>query len=383
MSGESTHTSPLVSTPHPPDDFEFMKDCKSIADFRFVQYIGGGSNGAVVEVKCVKTGHPNPDKSYTLKVMHNRSGPTARRSRFGFEFQLMGELPHHPHIIPYYHCFNDVVPMEVLSFLPPAAQEVLKDQATGSSGSPTAVNHAVPNITRKLYGLFGHCPHTLAAVRARFGDNITDFDTFIRVARGVLSALVYLESKNVLHRDLSLNTVQQCEDGSVCLCDFGEALHLPDSKRVVKVMYSNNGGNAEHCAPEVLIVLQAMSTNPDAAIEGVAVDYSGQATFEAGVLLWEIATGNHPIVNYPVVLGLGSESKTSGDVGDTCVLTPEQSTQLVAAGYPEGFVSLVRAMIDVDPAKRPTLSQAIATFNMMFSNALVQVHDMVVSGMLF
>ena len=50
--------------------------------------------------------------------------------------------------------------------------------------------------------------------------------------------------------------------------------------------------------------------------EVVTVDLTGQAAFEAGVSLWEMAFRRHPITSYPLVLDVKSRDEV-----DSCTLT--------------------------------------------------------------
>ena len=53
------------------------------------------------------------------------------------------------------------------------------------------------------------------------------------------------------------------------------------------------GGNIAHIAPEIRLAWNTYQRGP--AVGEIDVDYSGQASFEAGVVLCEIATGKHPM----------------------------------------------------------------------------------------
>jgi hypothetical protein len=89
--------------------------------------------------------------------------------------------------------------------------------------------------------------------------------------------------------------------------------------------------------------------------EIVSVDMSGQAVFEAGVLLWKMAFRRHPVHDsYPMIL----ESRAF-DGADMCVLDDRERAEAIAAGYPvDEFACLVRAMVAMDASTRVSLAEA-------------------------
>jgi hypothetical protein len=119
----------------------------------------------------------------------------------------------------------------------------------------------------------------------------------------------------------------------------------------VDVPRDRPGGNTQHFAPEVLHALKRFD---DHRTTKVVVDYSGQATFEAGVLLWEVATGQHPIQDYH-----------SATAMPPALLICSQAPLLFRAGYPEEFVGLICDMVREAP--RPELSVCFQRFVDAFS----------------
>ncbi len=104
----------------------------------------------------------------------------------------------------------------------------------------------------------------------------------------------------------------------------------------------------------------------DPMVLSVELDLSGQAAFEAGVLLWETALGKHPINSYPVACLSGPMHARSHTYtrASTCVLTAADRAGLAAAGYPvDEFVTLVQDLVSCDPRLRPRLSDASERFD--------------------
>lgn len=66
------------------------------------------------------------------------------------------------------------------------------------------------------------------------------------IAKGLVSAVKYIHSKGIYHRDIKLeNVVVKC-DGSACLVDFGLAS--------TEVLSSTRCGTHYYCAPEMFTV---------------------------------------------------------------------------------------------------------------------------------
>jgi hypothetical protein len=112
------------------------------------------------------------------------------------------------------------------------------------------------------------------------------------------------------------------------------------------------------------------SASPVVLSEFVTVDMSGQAVFEAGVLLWEMAFRRHPVDDsYPLML-----DDSDYDVADTCVLRVEEAGAATAAGYPvDDFVRLVRDMVAMDASTRVSLSDARRRLELMLNPELVSI----------
>lgn len=64
----------------------------------------------------------------------------------------------------------------------------------------------------------------------------------------LVSAVVYLRSKSILHRDIKDENIVIAEDFSIKLIDFGSAAYLERGK-----LFYTFCGTIEYCAPEVLM----------------------------------------------------------------------------------------------------------------------------------
>lgn len=91
------------------------------------------------------------------------------------------------------------------------------------------------------------------------------------IARDIVSGVLYLHAKGILHRDLKSMNVLLTDDGTVKICDFGMAKYLEaQTSRATGVK-----GTAQWLAPE---------------IAGEGAKYTAKSdVYSMGIILWEIA----------------------------------------------------------------------------------------------
>ncbi|XP_026550713.1 PAS domain-containing serine/threonine-protein kinase [Notechis scutatus] len=110
-----------------------------------------------------------------------------------------------------------------------------------------------------------------------FIDNQPDLDEPLAsyIFRQLISAVKYLRSRNILHRDIKDENIIIAEDFTIKLIDFGSAAYLEPGK-----MFYTFCGTIEYCSPEVL------SGNP----------YSGPELemWSLGITLYTIIFGENP-----------------------------------------------------------------------------------------
>uniref|UniRef100_A0A670XNU3 non-specific serine/threonine protein kinase n=1 Tax=Pseudonaja textilis TaxID=8673 RepID=A0A670XNU3_PSETE len=110
-----------------------------------------------------------------------------------------------------------------------------------------------------------------------FIDNQPDLDEPLAsyIFRQLISAVNYLRSRNILHRDIKDENIIIAEDFTIKLIDFGSAAYLEPGK-----MFYTFCGTIEYCSPEVL------SGNP----------YSGPELemWSLGITLYTIIFGENP-----------------------------------------------------------------------------------------
>jgi len=96
------------------------------------------------------------------------------------------------------------------------------------------------------------------------------------VMAGLLSALVHVHSRNIVHRDVKVENILLADDGRPILTDFGLACRLSDSEAM-----SKKCGSPGSVAPEILMGLQY----------GVKVD-----AFSAGAVFYFMLCGQMPFL---------------------------------------------------------------------------------------
>lgn len=77
---------------HETAETAFLSACKA-RDFEVLQRLGGGCNGDVFLVRCLKAGHPFPDKLYALKAVKNYANLSSGGLRIRYEAEF--DIPRH------------------------------------------------------------------------------------------------------------------------------------------------------------------------------------------------------------------------------------------------------------------------------------------------
>ena len=105
------------------------------------------------------------------------------------------------------------------------------------------------------------------------------------------------------------------------------------------------GGNRAHLSPEVL---NAYHTCRQEGRQSMNINYSKQSAFAAGVVIFEMAHGDHPLEEYP--LGHTREGKISYE---------EKEIQLLSSDYPERLRKVAKQMLFYEPSTRLSISNAL------------------------
>ena len=108
------------------------------------------------------------------------------------------------------------------------------------------------------------------------------------------------------------------------------------------------GGNPSHLSPEVLNAF-AVEQKRGQRQPAVGLDFAKQPSWALGILLYEIAAGEHPFDDYPIGHGSAPNLRLATRVN----LEP-------LATMPQAFCELVEALLAEEPGTRPTLQEAHA-----------------------
>lgn len=161
----------------------------------------------------------------------------------------------------------------------------------------------------------------------------------------LLTAVCSLHQAGIAHRDISLENILIHGDGSLRLCDFGQAL----------LVHALNAGTEEAAVPHSELGLPGKPEYRAPEVEVVGAPYRAKVAdaFSCGVVLLALATGMYP--SDVATLALAQQpSKQHLSLGDKLKLYFEQDTVLAS-----GLKDLLRALLSPDSTKRATIERAM------------------------
>ncbi|CAI8018467.1 hypothetical protein GBAR_LOCUS11208, partial [Geodia barretti] len=181
----------------------------------------------------------------------------------------------------------------------------------------------------------------------------------VRYAYQLADTMYYLQQRGVIHQTLLPENIQVTSNDKVMVCNFETAIQTDPATCTLLVSHSLIApSNRMGLSPEVLNTFNRR----DAEI----VDYSTQYPWNFGTLSVIMATGLHPLRNYPGrYLNEGKVKYRSHNYQNL----PDINK------YPSLFCRLVKRSLSCDPVRRPTLFQITSimkkdsrTLTMMSSN---------------
>ena len=328
------------ATPSPPPQLEVLElstlTASTADDYTVLRTLGSGNSGLVVAARCNKPGIPTPDKRYAVKLLYNFSHEYSSivNNSFENEWLILSRLLPHPNVIRFWAQFLSPIPHSFRKFLSEdlQAKSIFRDRSGAN------------RPRRGQFLVLDHHPQNLPDWLNQSSLPLS-YETTLQTTDQILQALLYLEKNRIRHLDVKPANVLVANESRPILCDFGCAVQFPDSTFVLRYARGMQiGGNRAHLAPEVLTSAHFCRHQP---AKWSSIDYSKQASFAAGVLVCELATGAHPLPDYP--LGYSEQ----GTVGYGA-----QDLHPLPQFYPKTFHSIVSDLLRADPAKRLSLEEA-------------------------
>jgi serine/threonine protein kinase len=154
-------------------------------------------------------------------------------------------------------------------------------------------------------------------------------DTITKLAFGMFKAVADVHGRNVVHGDVKLENVVIDSKRRVRLIDFGLSTEKPVNGRLTRLA----GGTRFYRAPEL--------------IAGEAYDHKVDV-WALGITLCVLATRTFPFT-------------VEDEYWNSCaVLSEEPDLEPLSKRYSPAFVDLVRAMLDKNSGRRPSIEQCLA-----------------------
>lgn len=231
-------------------------DACASAVFGLVNEAALGEGGMAAVYKAhLPASHGNRLNHVALKVFHEGAGKrTDCGDRLLREATMLAAAQGHPNIIRFHGAFDLLAVCE-------------------DKGTPHVDSHAVALHSRRAL-MMEYCDGSdlyLTITQSRLNE-----DRARGIVRAVLSALVHIHSRGIVHRDVKPANVLMGRDGRPMLVDFGCACRLSDSEELAR-----RCGSPGYAAPEVI----------RGARVGIEVD-----SFGVGVMLFLMLYGALPFL---------------------------------------------------------------------------------------
>lgn len=169
----------------------------------------------------------------------------------------------------------------------------------------------------------------------------------VAVMRQVIAALKAIHAREILHRDLKPENIMVLEEGPgrwrIKLLDFGLAITPAQSRLTMSGVVM---GTVRYLPPERI----------DQGTSSAAGDI-----YSAGIILYEMLTATKPFW-----------SEATGEVIHRILETYPVPAREISPDVPPELEALIAAMIDKDPAKRPSLAEIEAELDKLYPGADVR-----------
>lgn len=175
--------------------------CRRFQDFKVQKILGEGAMSTVVQCSCLKT-----EVLVAIKMYHKERMNSLNIKQVAREIEIHSSVLH-PNIIKLYAAFEDADGIYLVQELAPKGDLYLE---LSRHGGYMLEAHVVKNVMQPF-----------------------------------LSALAYLHSLGILHRDVKPENVLLAADGEIKLADFGLAINTTKEKPMSRV------GTLDYMPPEV------------------------------------------------------------------------------------------------------------------------------------
>ena len=296
-----------------------------IGEYKIKKVLGRGNYGIVflVEVKV-----RDQIDELALKMIMNFHGLStlSLTTQYENELNILNKEIKQVNlgIIQLIHEFTCAPTLEMIGCTDPSVRDLLC-----STNRRTGV--VTPKKT-KFFVLEYH-PITLEQKLAELASTISPRE-ILKYSLQFCKALRFLYENKIVHRDIKPNNILISEDDELVISDFGESLKLDDCYCYAGEL---RGGNQQFTAPEVLNAILGQQR---------IIQFSGQFSWDAGCILYEIAMGEFPFVGYPV------------GFGDKYIHVPEPDFTFWDARLPTEYLNVIKQLLVNDPAQRMPITLA-------------------------
>ncbi|XP_065885174.1 uncharacterized protein [Dysidea avara] len=295
-------------------------------DFRFISLLNEGDESVVVKAKCQHEELTDTNKIYAIKILTNfyqdTSTVTKARGEFKNEYEILSQLLPHPNILQLYAFFYDRIDPNLV---------------------PGMKSNAAQNRSISLFMVMDY--HTLdmeAHIKDLFEHQGPKNTDVLKWFTQLLSALAYLDSYYIVHRDLKLTNILLSKDGNLKLCDFGSAVQLAPEMTLLFQRGMRLPGNRAHQSPEL--------RNPKA---NQIINMSKVGVWAAGVLAFEMCGHSNPFNT------IDAFSYSEDQLPQLIYTRSRESTQ--AFLLPSGFATLVNSLLIYNWKQRPSAKDALSS----------------------